>query len=66
MAMTHTDKRQNQPNNFNLDFSALDNPDILETFDFDTFLNTDDNPAFTFDPSMAYSADGVEAGGDGM
>ncbi|KAJ5481028.1 Transcriptional activator somA [Penicillium diatomitis] len=50
-------------NAFNLDFSALDNPDILESFDFDTFLNTDgDATGFGFDPSMGYSADGVETG----
>ncbi|KAF9883113.1 hypothetical protein FE257_004092 [Aspergillus nanangensis] len=53
---------------FNLDFSALENPDILENFDFDTFLNTDaDTAGFGFDPNMGYSADGVETGaGDGL
>jgi hypothetical protein len=53
---------------FNLDFSALENPDILENFDFDTFLNTDaDATGFGFDPSISYSADGVETGaGDGL
>ncbi|KAJ5698215.1 Transcriptional activator somA [Penicillium macrosclerotiorum] len=48
---------------FSLDFSTLDNPDILESFDFDTFLNTDgDATGFGFDPSMGYSNDGVETG----
>ncbi|CEJ55171.1 Putative Adhesion defective protein 3 [Penicillium brasilianum] len=53
---------------FSLDFSTLDNPDILESFDFDTFLNTDgDGTGFGFDPNMGYSADGVETGaGDGL
>ncbi|CAG8891746.1 unnamed protein product [Penicillium salamii] len=53
---------------FNLDFSALENPDILENFDFDTFLNTDaDATGFGFDPSISYSGDGVETGaGDGL
>ncbi|KAJ5707980.1 Transcriptional activator somA [Penicillium malachiteum] len=53
---------------FNLDFSALDNPDILESFDFDTFLNTDaDTTGFGFDPNMPYPTDGVETGaGDGL
>lgn len=38
-------------NAFNLDFAALNNPDILESFDFDTFLNTDgDGVGFGFDP----------------
>lgn len=57
-----------QPSAFNLDFSALENPDILENFDFDTFLNTDaDTAGFGFDPSITYPTDGVEAGtGDGL
>jgi hypothetical protein len=46
----------------------LDNSDILENFDFDSFLNTDaDAPGFGFDPNMAYPPDGVETGaGDPM
>jgi len=57
-----------QANAFSLDFSALDNPDILESFDFDTFLNTDaDGTGFGFDPNMPYSTEGVETGaGDGL
>ncbi|KAJ5109760.1 hypothetical protein N7532_002405 [Penicillium argentinense] len=52
-------------NPFSLDFSALDNPDILESFDFDTFLNTDgDGTGFGFDPNMPYSTDPVETGPD--
>lgn len=53
---------------FNLDFSALENPDILENFDFDTFLNTDaDTAGFGFDPNISYAADGVETGaGDSL
>ncbi|KKK19836.1 cAMP-dependent protein [Aspergillus rambellii] len=51
---------------FNLDFSALENPDILESFDFDTFLNTDtDSAGFGFDPSISYP-DGVETATDGL
>ncbi|PGG98816.1 hypothetical protein GX51_06612 [Blastomyces parvus] len=54
-------------NNYNLDFTALDNPDILENFDFDSFLNTDDPNSFGFDPNIPYPADGVEAGAaDGL
>ncbi|KAI1935982.1 hypothetical protein LOZ66_004900 [Ophidiomyces ophidiicola] len=53
-------------NNYNLDFTSLDNPDLLENFDFDTFLNTDDPATFGFDSNLGY-ADGVEAGaGDTM
>lgn len=56
-----------QPSNFNLDFSALENPEILENFDFDSFLNTDaDAAGFGFDPSITYSTDGVETGTDGL
>lgn len=52
---------------FSLDFSALDNPDILESFDFDTFLNTDgDATGFGFDPNMSYGGDGVETATDGL
>ena len=39
--------------NFNLDFSTLDNTDVLENFDFDSFLNTSTEDAFNFDGSMA-------------
>jgi hypothetical protein len=53
---------------FNLNFSPLENQDLLENFDFDTFLNTDaDTASFGFDPSISYPADGVETGaGDGL
>ncbi|KAI9372028.1 hypothetical protein BJX61DRAFT_543106 [Aspergillus egyptiacus] len=52
------------PSAFSLDFSALENPDILENFDFDTFLNTDtDTAGFGFDPSITYP-DGVETGAE--
>ncbi|KAJ6018130.1 LisH dimerization motif subgroup [Penicillium sp. IBT 35674x] len=63
-----TDMSMTDNTPFNLDFSALDNPDILESFDFDTFLNTDAaGTDFGFDPSMPYNTDGVETGaGDGL
>lgn len=58
---TFTDFLQTSP--FDLDFSALENPDVLDNFDFDTFLNTDaDATGFGFDPFLSYSADGVETG----
>ncbi|KAF9635832.1 cAMP-dependent protein kinase pathway protein [Lasiodiplodia theobromae] len=46
---------------FNLDFGSMDSGDVLENFDFDTFLHTDDpgSNAFTFD--QAFLGDGVEA-----
>jgi hypothetical protein len=46
--------------NFNLDFSTLDTGDVLENFDFDSFLNTDDQAGFSFDPTLSYPTDGVE------
>lgn len=38
--------------NVNLDFSTLDNADVLENFDFDTFLNTSNGDELTFDASF--------------
>ncbi|GAM43501.1 hypothetical protein TCE0_050f18365 [Talaromyces pinophilus] len=54
--------------NFSLDFSTLENPEVLENFDFDSFLNTDaDATGFGFDPSsITYPTDGVETGTDGL
>lgn len=34
---------------FNLDFSTLENPDVLENFDFDSFLNQNGEPDFVGD-----------------
>ncbi|KAJ5975797.1 hypothetical protein N7481_009504 [Penicillium waksmanii] len=46
---------------FNLDLSALDNPDLLESFDFDTFLNKEaDGTGFGFDPNMSLDIDPLE------
>ncbi|KAL2808959.1 hypothetical protein BJX63DRAFT_435674, partial [Aspergillus granulosus] len=59
-----TDLNMPDPSAFSLDFSALENPDILENFDFDTFLNTDtDTAGFGFDPTISYG-DGVETGAE--
>jgi hypothetical protein len=42
----------NQSDGFNLDFAGIDSSDVLESFDFDSFLHTDDNGGFgtAFDP----------------
>lgn len=46
----------------NLDFGGLDGPDVLDQFDFDSFLNTDDgNPAFNFDMGPGFD-DSLQAG----
>ena len=38
---------------FNLDFSTLDSGDVLENFDFDSFLNNNGTgDDFTFDSSL--------------
>lgn len=49
-----------------LDFSGLEGPDVLDNFDFDSFLNNDAGDAsFAFDANMAFGTDGgLEAGGD--
>jgi hypothetical protein len=49
---------------FNMDFGPLDGGDVLEQFDFDSFLNTDDNTSGPFfdTNALAYPQDGVEAG----
>ncbi|RMZ81242.1 hypothetical protein DV737_g2541, partial [Chaetothyriales sp. CBS 132003] len=38
--------------NFNLDFSTLDSTDVLENFDFDSFLNTSTDEPFSFPDGM--------------
>lgn len=50
-----------------LSFGAFDTGDVLENFDFDSFLQNTDDQAFAFDASLPYgNGDGVEAGaGDG-
>ena len=48
-----------------MDFGSLESGDVLDQFDFDSFLNTDDNASgpFVFDTgTLAYPQDGVEAG----
>ena len=48
-----------------LDFGNLDGQDVLEQFDFDSFLNNDNGDAsFAFDASMNFADGGLEAGGD--
>ncbi|EEP77257.1 OefA protein [Uncinocarpus reesii 1704] len=49
-------------NTYGLDFAGLENPDLLESFDFDTFLNNEDPNGFTFESNLTYNPDGVEAG----
>jgi hypothetical protein len=47
--------------NFELDF-AVGGPDVLENFDFDSFLhNTDDNSGFGNFDLMTFGNDGIEA-----
>ena len=36
--------------NFNIDFTTLEGSDVLESFDFDSFLNTSAEDAWNFDP----------------
>lgn len=47
-----------------LDFAGIDGNDVLEQFDFDSFLNNDNaDNSFAFDPNMNFGG-GLEAGGD--
>ncbi|KAI1628983.1 hypothetical protein EDD37DRAFT_30971 [Exophiala viscosa] len=49
--------------NFNLDFSTLENSDVLENFDFDSFLNTTNDDTFNFDGAIGVGGDfGLEPG----
>jgi len=49
--------------NFNLDFSTLENSDVLENFDFDSFLNTTNDDTFNFDSAIGVGGDfGLEPG----
>ncbi|KAF2150759.1 hypothetical protein K461DRAFT_270159 [Myriangium duriaei CBS 260.36] len=52
--------------NFGMDFGNLDGQDVLDNFDFDSFLNAEGgDSAFAFDASMGFGTDpGLEAGGD--
>ncbi|KAK5209406.1 hypothetical protein LTR99_007833 [Exophiala xenobiotica] len=43
--------------NFNLDFSTLENSDVLENFDFDSFLNTTNDDTFNFDGAIGVGGD---------
>jgi hypothetical protein len=43
-------------------FAPIDGPDVLENFDFDSFLHTDDN-SLPFDAGFTFGE--VEAGLDG-
>ncbi|EXJ70304.1 uncharacterized protein A1O5_06372 [Cladophialophora psammophila CBS 110553] len=47
----------NTDQNFNLDFSSLENSDVLENFDFDSFLNTSNEDTFNFDNAMGIGGD---------
>ena len=47
-----------------LEFSNLDSGDVLDNFDFDSFLNQDNDMGLGFDASFNFG-DGIEAGLDG-
>ncbi|KAE9968223.1 hypothetical protein BLS_005970 [Venturia inaequalis] len=66
MDAAFTDLVGQDPNNaFALDF-AVEGPDVLENFDFDSFLhNTDDTQGFgTMDFMSNFGNDGIEAGAE--
>jgi hypothetical protein len=43
--------------NFNLDFSTLENSDVLKDYDFDSFLNTATDDAFNFDDGIGLAGE---------
>ena len=51
---------------YRMDFGTLDGPDVLDNFDFDSFLQSNDEFA-DFDPtSLAFgNPEGVETGAEG-
>lgn len=51
---------------YRIEFGALEGPDVLDNFDFDSFLQSNDEFA-DFDPSnMAFgNPEGVETGAEG-
>ena len=51
----------------NMDFADLGTGgDVLDNFDFDSFLNTEDTGGLGFDPNFGFGEGGLEAGGEGM
>jgi hypothetical protein len=44
----------------NMDFAALDTGDVLDNFDFDSFLNNNDEGGLGFDANFAFG-DSIEA-----
>ena len=48
----------------NLDFSSLEGGDVLDNFDFDSFLNNEGDGSFGFDANLAFG-DGLDAGIEG-
>lgn len=64
LAQSNTFPDFNAPDqNYNLDFSTLENTDVLENFDFDSFLNTSADDAFNFDGGMVETF-GMDATGE--
>lgn len=53
----------NQFPDMNLDFT-LEGGDVLDNFDFDSFLNNDGDAGFAFDANLAFG-DGLDAGIEG-
>lgn len=47
-----------------MDFGGLEGPDVLDNFDFDSFLQSNDEFA-DFDPTSLAFPEGVETGAEG-
>lgn len=54
------------PNQFGLDYSGIESSDVLDTFDFESFLNnSNDNGDFNFDANLAF-ADPIGGEAEGL
>lgn len=61
--MTAADASCLPQESYNLNFNdQLTNPDLLENFDFEQFLQSTNDEGFNFDPSAFEATDGIEAG----
>ena len=49
---------------YRMDFGGLEGPDVLDNFDFDSFLQSNDEFA-DFDPTSLAFPEGVETGAEG-
>ncbi|KAI5301597.1 hypothetical protein KEM56_001567 [Ascosphaera pollenicola] len=52
--------------NFHLDFSSLETSEMLDGFDFDSYINTTDDNTFPFDGTVPYNDENGDHTGDSL